>query len=132
MGRYSKPRYPRETLEELQHVLELATEAGTLTTRSRVQIQERAITRRLGNEKIAELVAAYQSGQTTIQLIEEVSAQQTIRAEAATSQRCVHPSPTHDIRTTRGDGQALYNRSLTSGSLKAARHTQGEPPPRSH
>jgi hypothetical protein len=57
-------------LEDLQHLLELVTEAGTLTTRSKVQIPQHAITRRLGNEKIAELVAAYQAGQTTIQLME--------------------------------------------------------------
>lgn len=70
IGRYSKPRHPEKTLEELQHTLKLATRGDVLTQSSQVQILQRPIARRLGREKIAELVADYRSGQTTIQLME--------------------------------------------------------------
>ncbi len=70
IGRYSKPRHPEKTLEELQRILKLATRGDALTQKPKIQVLQRPIARRLGSEKIAELVADYGSGQTTIQLME--------------------------------------------------------------
>jgi hypothetical protein len=69
IGRYSKPRHPEKTLEELQHTLKLATRGDVLAQSPKVQLLQRPIARRLGSQKIAELVAEYESGRTTIQLM---------------------------------------------------------------
>ena len=73
IGRYSKPKHPEKTLDELKHILVLAnsgTRDSTITTKSKNQILQRPIATRLGPHAILQLVGDYISGQTTIQLME--------------------------------------------------------------
>lgn len=67
---YSKNCYPDKSLEELEHTLKLATRGDVLTQSPKAQLLQPPIARRLGSQKIAELVAEYESGRTTVQLME--------------------------------------------------------------
>lgn len=103
IGRYSKPRHPEKTLEELQHTLKLATGGDVLAQRPKVQVLQRPIARRLGSEKIAELAADYRSGQTTIQLMETYQLSKTsvlklLRANGVEMRR--QPQTTNQVERT--------------------------------
>jgi hypothetical protein len=76
IGRYSKPRPREKDLDKLQHLLERATRnpnAQPATTDAKI----RNITRRLGHERIKELVADYDSNLTTITLMSKYQLSKT-------------------------------------------------------
>jgi Mor family transcriptional regulator len=76
VGRYANPRYPEKSLEELQHLLELARSEQVSVGELQPTVI-RNIKRRLGRELIAELVAAYESGVTTIELMQRYDLSKT-------------------------------------------------------
>lgn len=76
IGRYSKPRFPEKTLEELTRIFE-STHRETKTPGSKVQVLPRDIRRRLGQAKIDDLVARYRSGVPTTQLMKDFDLSKT-------------------------------------------------------
>jgi hypothetical protein len=80
IGRYSKSYLQRWPTEQLQHILNLAQTSQRVeptTHRSQVQILSYPLRIRLGSEKVNQLVADYQSGITTTQLMKDYKISKT-------------------------------------------------------
>lgn len=67
IGRYSNPRGLEKTLETLQSLLGRATRSPSARAEP-IQAKVRSVVRRLGQERVDELVADYEQGRTTTEL----------------------------------------------------------------
>lgn len=114
IGRYSKPRGLEKDLDQLQHLLERAKRnSNALSPTAAAKV--RNITRRLGNERIMELVADYEAGLTTIALMAKYEL-----------------SKTSVIHLLEANGTTLRRQGLNEGQIAVAvalyesRHSLGE------